>query len=506
MNFRSATPDLRRLLPWLLIASWSCWSQPKTLTILHTNDMHAGMLPHEAFWVRTSPKPLVGGFKELWFTVDSIRHAKNDVLLLDAGDVMTGTPVAEMEYQGAVGGALFAMMNRIGYDAWTIGNHDLDISQENLRKLTAIAAFPTLSANLTDSLGRFTLNNRPYVVFHKNGVTIGVVGLILKELNEVTNTSNLVGLVVQPPVETMQRYVDSLRAACDLIIALTHEGVEEDSILAVSSHGLNVIIGGHSHTRLRDPKVVNGVLICQTGSNCENLGELDLTVENHAVTAFKGTLHSLWVRTDRREDDVSRMVDGFRGEVEKEYGQVVGSIGTDWRRSRNGESNIGDFVADAIREGSGADVGITNSSGIRKDLPAGKVTKLDLFEIAPFRNYLCTFTLSGRDLRALLQRYVESLAQGKTSIELSGVRCTWKKSGPGALLSSVMVGDRPLDDAASYRCGTIDFVINQGERYLGIVPPKVEYSRTLLYDAMVQKLQRDKSLPATLEGRIKESN
>ncbi len=506
MNKKSVLRPLRAALPSILfLAAWSCWSQPKTITILQTNDMHAGMFPHEAFWVKTSPKPFVGGFKELWFTVDSIRRATPNVLVLDAGDVMTGTPISEVEYEGAVGGALFAVMNRIGYDAWTIGNHDLDISQENLRKLTSIAGFPTLSANLTDSLGRFPLNNRPYVLLQKDGLNIAVIGIMSSDLFALTNTTNLAGLVVRPPAEVLQRYIDSLRPSNDLVIALTHEGVQDDSLLAVSTHGLNVIIGGHSHTRLREPKVVNGVIICQTGSNCENLGELTLTVDNHAVTSFKGILHALWQRNDRPADDLSRMIDGFQAKVEKEYGQVVGTIGSEWRRSRTGESNIGDFVADAIREETGADIGITNSSGIRRDVPAGNITKLDLFEIAPFRNYLCTFRITGKEVRALLQRYIESLAQGRSSLDFSGVRCTWENTPAGAVLRSATVGAAPIDDAATYRCGTIDFVINQGERYLGAVPPGVQYTHVLLYDAMMKKLQRERSLPATLDGRVKET-
>src|SRR5262249_13543276 len=118
--------------------------QPKSLTILHTNDIHASYVPHEALWVQSDPKPMVWGFEELWWTVDSLRKPKGATVLLDGGDIMTGTPISDIEYKEASGGALFEMMNMTGYDAWTIGNHDLDISQDNLRKLTAIAKFPTV--------------------------------------------------------------------------------------------------------------------------------------------------------------------------------------------------------------------------------------------------------------------------------------------------------------------------------------------------------------------------
>jgi len=109
---------------------------------LHTNDIHASFVPHEAVWVKENPKPLVGGFNELSFVVDSLRHVKPVTLLLDAGDVMTGNPITEYTYGGAEGGALFEMMNRIGYELWTPGNHDFDISSANLRKLTKNCKVP----------------------------------------------------------------------------------------------------------------------------------------------------------------------------------------------------------------------------------------------------------------------------------------------------------------------------------------------------------------------------
>ena len=129
------------LLISILVGLNAASCQPKTLTILHTNDMHASFIPHEAYWIRITPKPMVGGFKELYFTVDSIRKALPATLLLDAGDVMTGNPITERKYEDVYGGALFQMMNMIGYDAWCPGNHDFDVSQENLAGLISLSTF-----------------------------------------------------------------------------------------------------------------------------------------------------------------------------------------------------------------------------------------------------------------------------------------------------------------------------------------------------------------------------
>ena len=231
-------------------------SQTRTLTILHTNDMHAKFAPREAYWVRdANPKPMVGGFNELCYAVDSIRRVKPVTLLLDAGDVMTGNPIADIQYRGAYGGALFDMMDRIGYEVWCPGNHDFDVSQDNLRLLTRIATFPTVSANLIGPSGTGPVDNVPYVLLEKGGIRIGVIGIMSEDLYGLVNQNNLEGIRVLSASETLQKYIDEISPRVDFVIALTHEGADEDSALAAKVHGLQIIVGGHSHTRLRRPKL-----------------------------------------------------------------------------------------------------------------------------------------------------------------------------------------------------------------------------------------------------------
>ncbi|HSQ77000.1 MAG TPA: metallophosphatase, partial [Bacteroidota bacterium] len=272
----------------------SACAQPSTLTILHTNDMHATFVPREAAWVKGSPKPMVGGFKQLEYTINSYRKDPDKVLLLDAGDVMTGNPITERVFRGAQGGALFEMMNLMGYDAWCVGNHDLDVSQENLAGLVKIAGFPTTSANLVKGKDLFPQGNQPYVLLERGGVRIGIIGVMSQELYGLVIQTNLTGIRVLSPAETVQRYIDELDPKTDLLIALTHQGATDDSILAANVEGLDLIVGGHSHTRLQSPLVVNGVYILQAGSNTENLGVADLVVENDRIARIDGKLVQLW--------------------------------------------------------------------------------------------------------------------------------------------------------------------------------------------------------------------
>lgn len=479
-------------------------AQPIQLTVLHTNDIHAGFLPHEAAWIRSSPKPLVGGFRELARVADSIRAVREHVILLDGGDVMTGRPISDYPYMDTEGGALFAMMNMVGYDAWTIGNHDLDISQQNLIGLTKIARFPTLSANLRDTAGAFPLNNKPYVIINRGGIRIGIIGLMSPDLFELTNTNNLRGLTVLDPVTETQKIVDEIDPQTDLLIALTHQGVDVDSMLAMATKGLDVIIGGHSHTRLTSPKFVNGVIIGQTGSNCENLGELNITVENDSVLRFEGKLHSLWMTGKHSTDSLGMLIDDMEKKVNEEYGDTIGTLSTDWKRSGSSESNIGAFVAGALREAAKANIGITNSSGIRKELAAGPIRKLDLFEISPFRNYVTRFSCTGAELKAMATRYVESLSSGRSSIQLSGLEASWRKADGVVELMGLKVNGKDIDDATVYSCATSDFLINQAEKYLGFTPSSSEILITTMYEALTEKVQREQIVSGVHEAKFPE--
>ncbi len=480
--------------------SFGCAQSQHTLTILHTNDLHASFVPHDAFWVKESPKPLVGGFNELAYIVDSIRSANPNVLLLDGGDVMTGNPISDMMYKGAEGGALFEMMNMVGYDAGCLGNHDFDISQENLKKLVAIARFPELSSNVVNNDGKFPVGNKPYAIIEKAGLKIGIIGVMSQDLYHLVNQNSLVGIKVLDPVATTQRYVDEIKSKTDLLIALTHEGVDEDSTLAAGVNGLDIIIGGHSHTRLRQPKMVHGVIIVQAGSNCENLGVLDISVENGVVVKNSGKLIQLWHHADRPATRMSVFVDSIRKVIDKEYDQVVATLASDWQRGE-GETGIGNFVADAQREGAHADVGFMNNTGIRANVSAGPLTKKELFEIMPFRNILTTFQLSGKELRSVITYCLSP----RSSVSISGITCTWKKNAAGEReIVTLEVNGKPIDEGRMYICAASDYFVGEAKRYLGMEILQPIFLKQTVFAALEAAARNNPTIDSKVEHRIQE--
>lgn len=474
------------------------FSQPKKITILHTNDMHASFLPHEAFWVKDSIKPLVGGFTELYAKVDSIRKIKPSILL-DAGDVMTGNPITEYKYKNAYGGALFEMMNMIGYDAWCPGNHDLDISQENFIALTKIAKFPTLSANLVNKKNKRHLNNKDFTIINKGGLKIGLVGIMSQDLYSLVNQNNLKGIKVLSPEETLQKLINKIDDKTDIIIALTHQGYEYDSVLATKITGLDLIVGAHSHTRLRSPKQVNGVLIVQAGSNCENLGEIDIEVEDDRIVSYNGRLIQLWYNSDRDKNRLSKFVDSLKQVIEKDYNEVIAELETDWIR-RNGESNIGNFITDAQRIAVHADVAFMNNHGIRKDAPKGRLTRMDLFEILPFRNVLTVFQLSGKEIKNI----VEYIIREKSPVQTSGIKCEYRNSNGKIEFINFEIGNKPIIDEKYYVCTANDYFVGESMRYLGTEIQNPTYLKMTLYNEVEKYLKKLKRVHSIIENRIEE--
>jgi 5'-nucleotidase / UDP-sugar diphosphatase len=474
-------------------------AQPKQITILHTNDMHASFLPHEAYWIRSTPKPLVGGFNELAFTIDSIRHTRTSTLLLDAGDLMTGNPITDRVYKGAEGGALMEMLNLMGYEGQEPGNHDFDLAYSNFRKLAAIAKFPVFTANLVDEKSGHPITSKEYIIVEKNGLKIGVFGLMSQEYYNLVSVNSAKGVKLLPYIAQAKKMIDLLRPRTDLLIALTHIGVDDDSVLAANVKGLDVIIGGHSHTRLKKPKFINGVVVAQAGSNAENLGVLDLTVENKAVTKWDGSLTQLWYHPDR-QTVVTALVDSFRTDIKKEYDQVIATVAID-PKNGDSESGLGSFIAYAQKQAAKADIGFMNNGGVRKRLSAGPITKQDLFEVLPFRNLLMKFDLTGKQVRAIALHALKN----RPGIQISGFQCEWKKNEAGDIeIVKLLVGGKPLDENATYTAAASDYMMGEAKRYLGVDAPPLTYVNQTMFEAVLKVVLGMKTIELKTERPFSE--
>lgn len=262
---------------------FSCGSaRPKHIVILHTNDTHSQIEP-----MRIGSGAGFGGVERRYEYFQDVKKENKNVLILDAGDYNQGTPYFTV-YKGDVE---MELMNALGYDAAALGNHELDNGQEELARRLKMAKFPTLCANydFTDTPLEDLI--KPYTIFKRGGVKIGVIGVTVK-LNTLVMASALEGMTYNDPIPIANDLAKMLKEEekCDIVIVLSHLGYSSsnpnnasDLALAEKSRNIDIIIGGHSHTTLIEESIrknLDGkdVIITQVGSRGEFVGRLDLKV------------------------------------------------------------------------------------------------------------------------------------------------------------------------------------------------------------------------------------
>ena len=472
------------------------------ILILHTNDMHAQYIPLPAFWVEGDVKPLIGGFAAMDAYINRERAKGLPTLLMDAGDLMTGTPISDIEHKGVKGGLLFDIMEDLGFDIMTLGNHEFDNGQENVYKFYDVAQFPIINANLRRN-GKL-ITPTAYEILEIAGLKVGVIGLMTEKFFDVVLKSSIVGLEFVNSIEVTQEIVDKIDPLTDLIILLTHAGVEEDKRWAREIQGIDLIIGGHQHKRLTEPLVENNVLILQTGSRTANLGRIEVVVQGDSISEYSGGLIALWVDSIEIDPEIAARMKDYENSILEVYGDTIAIVKESLIGTYTGESNVGSWVASIIKEATEADIGIMNSGGIRKSVSAGPMRKLDIIEMLPFNNTLTTFELSGRELLELLQFSANIAAiTGGQELQFSGLSYGYRVIENGAELVDPRVGGEEIDPDRIYKLGTIDFILfSQADTYFGFVPSNGKDLTVLLSQVVINYCLNEKVIDAKITGAI----
>jgi len=440
----------------LVAGSWAA-ETAKPFRILHINDFHGFALPHEL----PGQKGLFGGIAFLAAKVNDLRGGKPSILL-SAGDMIQGNIWANF----SEGKSVIDVMNTMKFDGMVVGNHEFDYGQEVLRERIKEARFPVLGANVSGLSGL-----QPFMVMTVNGATIGVIGVVTTETPVTTSPKNVRGLTFAPVAETVRFYAEMLRPGVDVLVVLSHLGFVEDMELARTVQGIDLIVGGHSHTKVENGRQVGSTLVVQAWAHGLTVGVVDGVVEDGKITALSARLEDIVPVPGADDRKITSLVQAYEEKVGARMNEVVGRavVPLDMTEARRKESNLGNLVADILRSTAAADGAIINGGGLRESIMPGPVRVRDIYSALPFDNYLIAIKLTGRQIVSVLEHGVSGVEEDAGRFpQVSGIHFRFDPRAPkGSRIRSVIVGGRPIDPDGVYTVATNDFLVAGGDGYKG---------------------------------------
>ena len=428
---------LRRILSAALL----CLALPaaaEEITVLGINDMHAAL----------------DNMPKLATLVKQERARDPQALLLSAGDNRTGNPYSDMHPRS--GWPMVALMNHIGFNLSALGNHSFDGGKEALRDLIDSAEFRVVCANM-EAPDKERILTQPYRIFQRKGVTICVLGLLQLGPNGIPDVlpEKAAGFSFRNPFEVAREY-KWLRERCDVLILLTHLGFEDDVELAKQCPWADVIVGGHSHTKVNGAHMEGGVMVTQAGNSAHHLTRITLDVQDGRVVSKRAEL--LPTAPCEPDADTARMVREFMNEpaLNEEIARNATPI--------TAREELGCLFTDAVREITGADVSIVNIGGIRIDsFPAGPIRLCDVFRIDPFGNDTVTLQLTGRELRGLITAIPLIDHHGAPAVSGISYSAILHQGNRMDITDIKMADGSPLDPEKSYTVTVASFAASSAQ-------------------------------------------
>ncbi len=467
----------------------------KTLafTVVHTNDNHG------KFWRNKRGEMGMAARKTL---IDRIRTEVTEqgggILVLSAGDINTGVPESDIQEAEPD----FIGMNMIGYDAMTIGNHEFDNPLPVLLKQEKWAEFPFLSANVFDKKTGDSLFE-PFIIKKLEGVRVAILGLTTEDTETQTLEENIRGLRFEDAVDTAAFWVPRLKQdeKADIVIALSHMGhypmarhgsnAPGDVSLAIEIDGVDIIVGGHSQSKLLRPDIKNSTYILQAWEWGKYVGRADFIyqyIEQPDGTHENGLLKMVnyrlipvnlkhekiihgqkqLVTIDREIPEDPAVLAALKPFQEKasqlmnrKVGELDKTMSGTRDKVRSAPAAMGNLIARAQMEKARADLAVINGGGIRTGLNAGVITQKDILKVQPFGNMVCSVDLTGRELK----NYIEDIAAIKPGSGGLAHFANVKLTMAGDKLVSLEVGGKPLDMTKKYRLAVNAFSAGGGDNW-----------------------------------------
>lgn len=366
------------ILSMLALASMTVSAERKEVHILSANDMHAA----------------IECFPRLGFIADSLRALYPDLLILSAGDNRSGDPLNDMYEIPAY--PMVALMNIVGFDATTLGNHEFDSAQEGLARLIDLSTFSTLCANVHPD-PKWNMHLKPYKKFDAGGVTVGIIGVV--QLGSMgipeSHPARMVDISFTDPLETIKQY-EFLRKECDVVVLLSHLGYETDVEFSKELPWVDIIVGGHTHTQLDGGEMHNDIFITQNKNRLQRVTHSTLVLEDGKVVSR--TAENIAVRGEKNENKVIAELVRYFSE-NPAFHRVLATADKPFSNAEE----LGCMVADAYVAEGHADLSFQNAGGVRYEThEAGGFTVADVLRLDPFQNDAVELTITGKELAEML--------------------------------------------------------------------------------------------------------
>ena len=479
----------------------------KKITILHSNDMHGDFLAE----VQGASGNLIGGLSLLSGYINQIRREEKNVLFTISGDMLQGS-VIDSEYKGV---STIEIMNYLSPDVVTLGNHELDYGLPHLLFLEKMANFPIVNANMYIKTYHKRLM-QPLLIREMDGYNILFIGIITEEV--LLSLDNQIGtfITLEDAAKEVGRICDAYKTDdIDLTVLLTHIGFESDKKLVAMLRpewGVDMILGGHSHTVLEQPETVNNILIAQAGVGTNQIGRFDITVDgdNNRILEWKWQLVPIVSGAIQPDASLQKFIESFRDAVDAKYNTLLCRTTQKLTHpSRLIETSLGNLLADIFAENAGCDVALIGSGSIRQNEMGPVVTLSDVVQILPYDTSFSRFTITGGQLGgifAYIMRAENRNGEGECCQVNGSVRAVYDEAA--RTLESLTINGKPVDQAAQYTIGLSGYHVKYSKKFINLSneelsalgAPKV--TATSMQNVLEEYLRSHQNFSRQVEGRL----
>lgn len=472
----------------------------KRVRIVHTNDFHGRLLPQSPSWARGRG---IGGSAVLAAHFDSAAaRFAGPTFVLSGGDDLQGTAISNLSW----GRSTIAAHNASGYDAAAFGNHEFDWGQDTLRARVLESRFPWLAANLyLAGTDRHPAWVRPWTMLERGGVRVAVVGAALPETPQIVMAGRVAGLQFGPAAPAISRAAREARAAgADFVVATLHVGATceepgdepaeasqgcEGELLDVAralSEPVDLLLGGHTHERVLTREAA--LPVSEAASYSTAYSVTDLQRADDSTRVLLQEVRRAWADEVDPDTAVARVVAEWEARVRPASQRVVARVAELLER-HPGEYPLGNLLADAQRNATGAHVALVNTGSVRRELPAGPTMYGTLYELQPFQNELVTVGLSGAQLRAALEHALGE--RGVPDAHVAGMTVRFDPAAArGERVRQIRLDDgRVIGPADRVTLGTTEFVATGGDGYAVLREGRLGRTGLVDLDALVTYLQ-----------------